>query len=134
MLVRAGRQRACSGRLHRRFARMRSEPQTCTEMLPLWSSRTPLSGGLVEHECPRCHRPVELPVGEICAVCRQAIERRARRSARLVAMTSTVALGVYVMLRVPPEPTARTVSGVAVGAWYLLTYLIARRVLREFLR
>ena len=73
-------------------------------------------------------------MGEICAVCRQAIERRARRSARLIAMTSTVALGVYVMLRVPPEPTARTVSGVAVGAWYLLTYLIARRVLREFLR
>ncbi len=93
-----------------------------------------MSGGLVEHECPRCHRPVELPLGEFCAACRQTIARRATRYARLIAMVSTAALGVYVLLRVPPDPTARTVSGVAVAAWYLLTYLIARRVLREFLR
>jgi hypothetical protein len=49
-------------------------------------------------------------------------------------MVSTAALGVYVMLRVPPDPVARTVSGGAVAAWYLLTYLIVRRVLREFRR
>ncbi len=67
-------------------------------------------------------------------MCRQTIERRARRYARLFAMVSTAALGVYVLLRVPQEPTARMVSGVAVAAWYLLTYLIARRVLREYRR
>jgi hypothetical protein len=77
---------------------------------------------------------VELPLGELCQVCRQAIDRRAGRIARLVAMVSTAALGVYVMLRVPPDPVARTVSGGAVAAWYLLTYLIVRRVVRELRR
>lgn len=103
-------------------------------MLLLWSSRTPWSGVLVEHECPRCHRPVELALGELCAACRRAIDRRAIRSARVVAMVSTAVLGLYVMLRVPPDPVARAVSGAAVAAWYVLTYLIVRRVMREFRR
>ena len=103
-------------------------------MLPRWNSPTPWSGVLVERECPRCHRPVELPLGELCQVCRREIDRRAVRIARLVAMVSTAALGVYVMLRVPPDPIARAVSGGAVAAWYVLTYLIVRRVLREFRR
>jgi hypothetical protein len=77
---------------------------------------------------------VELPLGELCAACRREIDRRAVRAARLIAMVSTAALGVYVMLRVPPDPVARSVSGAAVAAWYVLTYLIVRRVLREFRR
>lgn len=86
-----------------------------------------------ERECPRCHQPVDLPLGEICPACRHAIERRAARIARLVALLSTAAVGVYVLLRVPPDPTARMVSAAAVAVWYLLTTLVARRVLREFL-
>ena len=95
---------------------------------------TPSFGGLVEHECPRCHRPVELPLGEICGTCQHDITRRANRVARVVAMVSTAAIGVYVMMRVPPDPTARAVSGISVAASYLLTYLIAKRVAREIFR
>ncbi len=43
-------------------------------------------------------------------------------------------LGVYVLLRVPEDPTARIVSGVSVALWYILTNLVVRRILREFLR
>ncbi len=88
-------------------------------------------GVLVEHECPRCHRPVELPLGAICGDCRQGIERRASRIARLVALGSTAVFGVYVALRVPDDATARIVSGVSVAIWYVLTNLIVKRVLRQ---
>lgn len=91
-------------------------------------------GDLRERECPRCQQPVDLPLGEICAACQRAIQRRASRIARTVALLSTVAVGIYVLLRVPPDPTARMVSGAAVAIWYLLTNLVARRVLREFLK
>ena len=103
-------------------------------MLRRWNSPTPSFGALREHECPRCHRPVDLPLGEICAHCRREIDARATRVARLVAMLSTLALGIYVMVRVPRDPTARMASGGAVAAWYLLTYLLVRRVLREYLK
>jgi len=39
--------------------------------------RLPLSGALIEHECPRCKREVELPLGDICGPCWGDIERRA---------------------------------------------------------
>ena len=103
-------------------------------MLRRWNSRTPSFGALLEHECPRCHQSVELPLGEICGTCRRAIDARAARIARPIAMISTVALGAYVMLRVPRDPTARLVSGISVALWYLLTYLVARRILKEVLR
>ena len=103
-------------------------------MLRRWSSQKPLLGALAEHECPRCHRPVELPLGEICGVCRQSIDRRATRIARTVALLSTVAVGVYVVVRVPDDPTARLVSGMCVAVWYVLMYLIVKRVLQEHLK
>ena len=49
-------------------------------------------------------------------------------------MVSTAAVGLYVMWRVPPDPTARAVSGASVAVWYLLTYMIAKRIAREALR
>jgi hypothetical protein len=49
-------------------------------------------------------------------------------------MVSTAAVGLYVMLRVPPDPTARAVSGASVAAWYLLTYMITKRIAREVFR
>lgn len=91
-------------------------------------------GGLREHECPRCHREVDLPLGEICLQCRREIEGRARRSARLVAAVTTLAVALYVLLRMPPDPTARLVGGMGIAIWYLLTNLVMRRVLRELLR
>lgn len=94
----------------------------------------PYLGVLVEHECPRCRRPVELPLGELCGVCRQQIERRAGRIGRLVALVTTVAVGIYVMVRMPPEPTPRMVGAISVAIWYLLTYLVVKRVLREYLK
>jgi len=92
-----------------------------------------LFGGLREQECPRCRRPVDLPLGEICAVCQRDIQRHAAKIARTVALLSTIVVGAYVLLRVPADPTARLVSGAAVAIWYLLTNLVVRRILREFL-
>lgn len=103
-------------------------------MLRRPSLPTPLLGGLREHECPRCHREVDLPLGEICLQCRREIEGRARRSARLVAAVTTLAVALYVLLRMPPDPTARLVGGMGIAIWYLLTNLVMRRVLRELLR
>jgi len=77
---------------------------------------------------------VELPLGELCGVCRQAIERRAGRIGRLVALISTVGVGIYVLLRMPPEPTPRMVGAMSIAIWYLLTYLVVKRVLREYLK
>jgi len=77
---------------------------------------------------------VELPLGEICGVCLSGIERRATRTARIVAVLSTAAIAVYVTVRLPDDPTARLVSGMSVAIWYVLMYLIVKRVLREFLK
>ncbi len=101
-------------------------------MLRRWDSRTPLYGVLTEHECPRCRQPVELPLGEICGACRTSIERRAGRIGRLVALISTVGLAIYVLL--PEERTARLVGAMSIGIWYLLTYLVVKRILREYLK
>jgi hypothetical protein len=49
-------------------------------------------------------------------------------------MVSTAAVGLYMLVRVPPDPMARAVSGVSVGAWYVLTYMIAKRIAREAFR
>ena len=52
----------------------------------------------------------------------------------MVAMASTVAVAIYVVLRMPRDPTARLVGGVSIGLWYILTYLVVKRVLREYLK
>jgi hypothetical protein len=77
---------------------------------------------------------VELPLGEICGACRQSIERRAGRIGRLVALISTVGLAIYVLLRMPEDRTARLVGAMSIGIWYLLTYLVVKRILREYLK
>ncbi len=103
-------------------------------MLRQWNSRTPSFGVFVEHECPRCHREVELPLGEICRDCGNAIERRVGRISRWVAGVSTLAMALYVWLRMPPDATARTVGVMGIVAWYVLTFLVAKRVIRELAR
>ncbi|HWP37204.1 MAG TPA: hypothetical protein VNL18_06570 [Gemmatimonadales bacterium] len=96
-------------------------------------SPTPLPGVWREKECPRCHRPVDLPLGAVCRECRWEIERRARRLGHLVAAVTTLVLAVYVLLRLPPDPRGRLVSAMAVGIWYLLSGMIVRRAARELL-
>lgn len=103
-------------------------------MLRQWNSRTPSFGVFVEHECPRCHREVELPLGEICGACRKTIDRRAARVGRWVAAMSAVAMAIYVWLRSPPDQTGRMVGIVGIVASYILTYLVATRVTRELSR
>lgn len=100
-------------------------------MLRRWSSPRPLVGGLLEHECPRCHREVELPFGELCGACRAEIERRARRIARLVAGVTTFGVAVYVMLRLRGgDEYGRLVGLIGIAMWYVLTNLVVRRVIR----
>jgi hypothetical protein len=103
-------------------------------MLPRWNSQTLLSGVLVEHECPRCHREVELPLGQLCGACTAAIERRARNLARIVAAVSTVAFGVYVFVPFPADQRTRLVGTAGIAIWYVLSNLVVRRVLRQWRR
>lgn len=96
-------------------------------------SQTPLVAGLVEHECPRCHRPVELPFGTLCPACRGAIERRASRLAAWAAGLSTLALAIYALVRMPDDPRARLMSALAVAVWYVLVRQVVQRAARELL-
>jgi hypothetical protein len=96
--------------------------------------RSPLSGALIEHECPRCDREVELPLGDICGSCLADIERRAGKISRIVAITTTAGLAVYVYLRMPDYPTAKVVGLTAIVAWYIITGLVTKRIMREVLK
>ena len=89
---------------------------------------------MIEHECPRCHKAVQLPLGELCGECRGDIERRAGRMGRLIAGISTVLVAIYVVVRMPADSTARLVGAMSIVIWYLLTFLVAKRVLREYLK
>ncbi len=103
-------------------------------MLRRWSSQTPLVAGLVEHECARCHRPVELPLGQLCKTCLTNIDRRARKVARLVATLSTLAVGLYIFIPVPADERARIVGMVGVLIWYTLSNIVVRRVMSQWQR
>ena len=101
-------------------------------MLPQPSSPLPLSGGLVEHECPRCHQAVDkLPLGALCLTCQREITRRARSWARWVSMLSTALLVAYIAIRQPAGPNARLVLIVSVGVWYFMVYRVTERIARE---
>jgi hypothetical protein len=103
-------------------------------MLRRTSSLSPSFGGLREHECPRCHRSVELPLGELCDACHREVQQRAARVARWVSLLTTLAFGVYVMFVLPPLQTPRLVGGAATAAWFLLTRRIVQRVAAEWFR
>jgi hypothetical protein len=96
-------------------------------------SQTPLVTGLVEHECPRCHTAAELPFGTLCRNCRAEIERRAGRLAHLAAGATTAILAGYALLRLPDDPRARLMTGLAVALWYVLVRLTVQRAARELL-
>jgi hypothetical protein len=75
---------------------------------------------------------VELPLGSLCRQCRAEIEQRARRVSRIVAITSTLGLAAYLYLRMPDDPTARLVGLSSIIAWYVITGLVTKRIMREY--
>jgi len=89
---------------------------------------------LVEHECPRCHRAVELPFGLLCRACRDEIDRTAARWGTRASVASTAVLAVYVTLRMPADPAARPVGILAILIWFVLSNLTVRRAVREFMK
>src|SRR5438132_668684 len=104
-------------------------------MLRRWNSPTPFAGVLVEHECPRCHRAVELPLGALCRSCTGEIERRAARWGNRVSVITTAGLAAYIYwFRMSPDHTARLVSGMAVVIWFMLSNIVVRRAVRELTR
>ncbi len=111
-----------------------AEIRASRHMLRNLYSRSSLTGILVEHECPRCGREVELPLGALCAECWRNIERRAGKVSRWVAISTTLALAVYVYVRMPDYPMARMVGLSAIVAWYIITSIVTKRVMRELLK
>ena len=100
-------------------------------MLRRWNSPTPFAGVLVEHECPRCRRAVELPFGALCGGCVAQIERRAAKWGNVTALATTLLLAGYVGFRVPADSAARSVGTMAVLIWFVLVNIVVRRAVRE---
>ena len=63
-----------------------------------------------------------------------AAQRKASRIGRLAAISTTLPLAVYVALTFPAERAARMVGAACVLLWYVLTFMIARRVALEWLK
>jgi hypothetical protein len=94
----------------------------------------PLPSGLPEVPCAKCGRRVPgLAWTALCPECRWEREARARRLSSRIALVATAVIGLYVALRLPPDPTARFYAGVAVVATYLIVRRIATRLAMEFL-
>ena len=92
-------------------------------------------GGLVEHECPRCHRAVELPLGMLCRSCRDEIDRKAIRWGNRAGLAVTALLAVWIyFFRHPADPAARLVSGMSVAITFVLVNIVVRRATREMSR
>jgi hypothetical protein len=100
------------------------------------SSPAPWLSGLgPSHPCARCGTETPgIAIGGLCANCLRELSRRAGKIARLVAIGTTVPLAVYVAVSLPVERTARLVGAASVLLWYVLTFLIAKRVTLEFLK
>jgi hypothetical protein len=62
------------------------------------------------------------------------LERRASKIARLAAIGTTLPLAGYVALSLPVERTARLVGAASVLLWYVLTFVISRRIALEWLK
>ena len=101
-------------------------------MLQRWNSQADSLPGLVEHECPRCHQEVDLPLGVLCTQCLREIEARARRVAYRVSIGSTVVVGLYVYARMPDVELAKIVGTVGVAVWLILSNTTMQRIMREY--
>lgn len=94
-----------------------------------------LSGLGPSHPCAKCGADTPgIAIGGLCPNCMRTLQRGASKIARLVAIGTTVLLAVYFALTLPVERTARIVGAVTVLLWYVLTFLIAKRVALEWLK
>lgn len=94
----------------------------------------PLLSGLPEVPCAKCGRRVPgLAWTALCPECRWEREGRARRLSSRIALAATTIMGLYLVLRLPADPTARLYAGIAVVATYLIVRRIATRLAMEFL-
>ena len=93
-----------------------------------------LSGLGPRHPCAKCGTDTPgIAIGGLCANCTRLLNGRATKIARLVAIGTTLPLAVYVAVALPVERTARLVGAVSVLLWYVLTFLMAKRVTLEWL-
>ena len=94
-----------------------------------------LSGSGPSHPCAKCGTDTPgIAIGGLCANCARLLNRRATKVARLVAIGTTVPLAVYVAMALPVERTARLVGAASVLLWYVLTFVIAKRVTLEWIK
>ncbi|MFQ6047194.1 MAG: hypothetical protein ACE5PT_12710 [Gemmatimonadales bacterium] len=79
---------------------------------------------------------MDLPLGALCRQCLGEIERRAGAIARWTAAVTTVLVALYVWLRMPEgaADVQRLVAVLGVVIWYALTFLVVKRVCREYLK
>ena len=95
----------------------------------------PSLAGSPEVPCARCGKRVpRIAWGDLCPECRWQREARARKMASRAALAATAGMGVYVMLRVPADSTARLVSVVAVLATYVIVRVIVNRIAMEMIK
>ena len=95
----------------------------------------PSLGGSPEVPCAKCGKRVpRIAWGDLCPECRWQREARARKIASRAALAATAGMGVYVMLRVPADSTARLVSVVAVLATYVIVRVIVNRIAMEMIK
>ncbi len=88
-----------------------------------------------KHPCAGCGEFVAgIAIGGLCPGCARLVDRRAARIGRLVAIGTTLPLAAYVAGSLPAERTARLVGAASVLLWYVLTFLIAKRVALEWLK
>ncbi len=85
------------------------------------------SGSGPSHPCAKCGEfTAGIAIGGLCA--------NSSRIARPVAIGTTAVLAVYVAWTLPVERTARLVGAASVLLWYVFTFLIVKRVAREWLK
>jgi hypothetical protein len=95
----------------------------------------PSLGGSPEVPCAKCGKRVpRIAWGDLCPDCRWEREGRAKKISSRAALAATLLMGLYVMLRVPADPTARLTSVLAVLATYVIVRRIAGRLAMEFLK
>jgi len=88
-----------------------------------------------KHPCAGCGEFVAgIAIGGRCPSCARRAEQRAARIGRLVAIGTTLPLAAYIAWSLPAERTARLVGAASALLWYVLTFLIAKRVALEWLK
>ncbi|HET8624140.1 MAG TPA: hypothetical protein VFM14_11295 [Gemmatimonadales bacterium] len=95
----------------------------------------PSLGGSPEVPCAKCGKRVRgIGWGDLCPECRWEREGRAKKISSRAALAATILMGLYVMFRVPEDPTARLTSVLAVLATYVIVRRIAGRLAMEFMK